>query len=138
MNKRKAFTLVEMMAVVVIIGILAAVIAPRIFGQVGKAEQVTAKQDVEIIVNAVTMFRLDTQKFPQDLRDLVNEPDEVKNWRGPYLRKKGLKDPWDNDYQYRAPGNDGRDFDVWSMGKDGQEGGEGMNLDIISWDDDDV
>ena len=130
-QRKRAFTLVEMMAVVVIIGLLAAVIGPKIFQQVGKAEITTAKREIETIKNAITMYRFDTKKLPEDLRDLMKDPD-IKNWGGPYLDKKPV-DPWDNDYQYRSPGNDGREFDIWSYGPDGSEGGEGVNADIVSW-----
>ncbi|MDJ0836277.1 MAG: type II secretion system major pseudopilin GspG [Acidobacteriota bacterium] len=134
-NRKRAFTLVEMMAVVVIIGLLAAVIAPKFFNQVGKAQVTAAKQDIEQIKNAVTMFRFDTNKLPQELRDLRKDP-ELKGWNGPYLQKKPV-DPWDNDYQYRAPGDNDREFDIYSFGADGKEGGEGMDADIVSWQEDD-
>ena len=80
------------------------------------------------------MYRLDTNKFPADLKDLQRNNDDVKGWRGPYLKKPSIKDPWDNSYQYQVPGQDNRDFDVWSLGADGQEGGEGLDSDIVSWD----
>lgn len=133
-TKKKAFTLVEMMAVVVIIGILAAVIAPKIFNQVNKTSVTAAKQDIESLSNAVTLYRLDTSKFPYELRDLLYEPDDVRNWNGPYLSKRKIpRDPWGNEYQYASPGNDGREFDIWSLGEDAQEGGDGLAEDITSW-----
>lgn len=131
-NKR-AFTLVEMMAVVVIIGILAAVVGPKIFNQVNKAQGVKAKKDIAGISQAVTMYRFDTNQWPQELRDLVKEPDGVKGWNGPYLERNSYRDPWDEDYQYRQPGLDGREFDIWSYGEDKTEGGEGTAADIVSW-----
>ncbi len=131
------FTLVEMMAVVVIIAILAAVIAPRFFGQVNRAQLVRAKKDIETLKQQVTMYKFHTNQFPTELRDLVVEPDDAKGWNGPYLEKKNFRDPWDNDYQYEVPGKDGRDFDIWSLGQDGKEGGEGADADITSWDPDD-
>lgn len=137
-RRRKAiargFTLVEMMAVVVIIAILAAIIGPRIFSQVNKTQQVRAKQDIEAISRAISMFRLDTNQFPQDLKELQRNENDLKGWRGPYLKKASIKDPWDNNYQYITPGQDNRDFDIWSTGADGTEGGEGLNSDITSWD----
>ena len=68
------------------------------------------------------------------MKDLVREPDDIKGWAGPYIDKK-LKDPWDKNYEYRSPGNDNREFDIWSLGRDGQEGGEGLDADIVSWED---
>lgn len=135
MRKSKAFTLVEMMAVVVIIGILAAVVAPRFFGQVNKAQVVRAQRDIETIKQAITLYKFHTNKFPEDLKDLVREPDHVRGWSGPYLEKKGFRDPWEIEYQYRVPGLDDRDFDIWSYGQDEKEGGEGMDADITSWSD---
>ena len=126
------FTLVEMMAVVVIIGILAAIIAPKFFAQVGVAETTAARKDISTIDQAITIYRLETGDFPESIRDLVKEPDDVRRWNGPYLPKEP-KDPWGNKYEYLIPGNDSRPFDVWSLGRDGQEGGEGPDADITSW-----
>lgn len=135
-TRAKAFTLIEMMAVVVIIAILAAVVAPKFFGQVGKAQQVTAKADIQKIKQAISLYKLDTGRFPDELHDLSSQPEDAKNWHGPYLEKK-LKDPWHNDYQYRAPGQNGREFDIWSYGQDEKEGGEGESADVTSWEEDD-
>jgi len=132
---RRGFTLVEMMAVVVIIGLLAAVIAPNFFNQVNKTQVTKAKQDIEAINNAITMFRFDTNRLPEDLRDLYKDP-EIRGWNGPYLKKKSV-DPWDNDYQYRVPGLNDREYDLFSYGADGQEDGEGLNADIVSWETED-
>lgn len=134
-NRKRAFTLIEMMAVVVIIAILAAVVAPKFFGQVGKAQKVRVERDIETIKQAITLYRFDTNRFPEELRDLVRQPDDLNGWNGPYLEKKGFRDPWDNEYEYRQPGLDGREFDIWSYGQDGKEGGEGQDVDITSWDD---
>lgn len=135
-NRRlRAFTLLEMMAVVVIIAILAAVIGPKFFGQVNKAQTVRARKDIETLKQAVTLFKFHSNKFPTELRDLVVEPDDVRGWGGPYLEKKAFRDPWDNDYNYQMPGQNDREFDIWSYGQDGKEGGEGMDADIASWED---
>lgn len=131
LKKTKAFTLIEMMAVVVIIGILAAVIGPRVFNNVTETQKVRAEQDIANLKKAVVFFRLHTNKLPQDLRELVKDPD-IKGWRGPYMERLP-KDPWDNNYEFRAPGNDNRDFDIWTLGADNREGGEGENQDIQSW-----
>ncbi len=136
-RRLQAFTLLEMMAVVVIIAILAAVIGPKFFGQVNKAQTVRATKDIETLKQAVTLYKFHTNKFPEELRDLVVEPDDVNGWGGPYLEKKAFRDPWDNDYNYQMPGGNDREFDIWSYGQDGREGGEGMNADIRSWEEED-
>jgi len=130
-RKARAFTLIEMMAVVVIIGILAAVIGPKFFGRVNEAQVVRCRQDIENLKKAVTFYKFHTNKFPEELRDLVREP-EVKGWKGPYMDRLP-KDAWDNDYEYSAPGKDNREFDIWSLGQDEKDGGEGMDADITSW-----
>ena len=134
--KQRAFTLIEMMAVVVIIGILAAVIGPKIFKNVEETQRTRAHQDIENLKKSITLFRFNTNKLPEELRDLVKEPDGVRGWKGPYMERLP-KDPWENSYEYRVPGNDGRDFDIWSLGPDGREGGEGNDADITSWVEDD-
>ena len=132
----RAFTLIEMMAVVIIIGLLAVAIGPKFFGQVNKAQVTRAQKDIETLTSAVTLYKFNTGQFPSDLQDLLSEPSEVSGWAGPYLNKKGgIKDPWDKRYEYVVPGRDGREFDIWSYGQDGIEGGEGMNADITSWED---
>jgi len=129
------FTLIEMMAVVVIIGILAAVIAPHLFQQVNVTEQTAALQDIRKIEQAISLYRYDSGNFPVSLSDLVHPPDENDRWRGPYLRAEP-RDPWGKPYQYREPGQDAREFDVWSYGRDGAEGGDDLDADITGWIDD--
>ena len=126
-----AFTLIEMMAVVVIIGLLSAVIVPMVFGQINRTQLVTAKQDIEQIDQAITMYRFDTGRLPGELSHLRKDP-SVKGWNGPYLKRKSV-DPWHNPYHYRMPGDNNRDRDIFSLGADGQEGGEGADADIVSW-----
>jgi general secretion pathway protein G len=133
------FTLIEIMVVVVIIGLLAAVIVPRVVDRVDEARVSKAKQDIQSFETALTMFRLDNFKYPttdQGLRALVQQPSDpsIRNWRpGGYLQRL-TKDPWGNDYQYVSPGTRGRDYDLYSLGADGQPGGEGVNADIGNWD----
>ena len=136
---QRGFTLVEIMVVVAILGILAALIVPKIIGRSDDARIVAAKQDVATLVAALKLYRLDNQRYPsteQGLKALVEKPtvDPVPaNWKtGGYLDKLP-KDPWGNAYQYLQPGIHG-ELDIFSLGADGQPGGTGNDADIGSWD----
>jgi general secretion pathway protein G len=135
----RGFTLIEIMVVVIIIGLLAAVIVPQVVGRVDEARVSKAKQDLQAIETALTMFRLDNFKYPstdQGLRALVQQPTDptIRNWRaGGYLQRGSSKDPWGNDYQYVYPGTHGREYDLYSFGADGQPEGEGTDADIGNW-----
>jgi general secretion pathway protein G len=145
MMKRKfdheqGFTLIELMVVIVILGILAGLIIPRIMGRPEEARRMKARVQLESIETALKLYKLDTGSYPtteQGLQALVEPPtvgELAQNWRkGGYLEKgKVPKDPWGNDFVYLSPGvND--DFDLSSYGKDGQPGGEGDDADINSW-----
>jgi len=126
------------MVVVVIIGLLAAVILPNIFSNLSKAQITKAKSDIQAIEGGLTMYKLDNYKYPSTdlgLSALVQRPNDptVRNWRdGGYL-KRVSNDPWGNPYQYVFPGTRGQEFDLYSFGADGQEGGEGENADIGNW-----
>jgi general secretion pathway protein G len=134
----RGFTLIEIMVVVVIIGLLAAVILPNVFGNVEKAQITKAKSDIQAIETALTMFKLDNFKYPSTengLAALTERPNDptIRNWReGGYLRRL-QKDPWGNPYQYVYPGTHGQEYDLYSFGADGQEGGEKENADIGNW-----
>jgi general secretion pathway protein G len=134
----RGFTLIEIMVVVVIIGLLAAVILPNVFGNVAKAQISKAKSDIQAIETGLTMFKLDNYKYPSTdlgLTALVQRPNDptIRNWReNGYLRRVSL-DPWGNPYQYVFPGQRGLEYDLYSFGADGQEGGEGENADIGNW-----
>lgn len=130
--KQRGFTLLELLVVIVIIGLLAAYVGPRYFAQLGKSERSTAKAQIESFGKALDTYRLDTGRYPsteQGLAVLVNKPNDEPKWNGPYLQKTVPMDPWGRAYIYRTPGQGG-DFDLLSMGKDGQVGGEGDNADV--------
>ncbi len=135
----RGFTLIEIMVVVVIIGLLAAVIVPNVLGHVDEARVAKARQDIQALQTALTMYRLDNFKYPstdQGLKALVQQPADptIKNWRaGGYIQQGSLKDPWGNEYQYVAPGTHGGEYDLYSFGRDGQDGGEGLDADIGNW-----
>jgi general secretion pathway protein G len=133
-QRNAGFTLLELLVVVVIIGLLAGLVAPRYFGQVGKSEVNVAKAQLDALEKALDQYRLDTGHYPSaelGLDALINRPANEPKWNGPYLRKSVPLDPWGKPYMYRVPGQKG-DFDVLSYGKDGQPGGTGENADILN------
>ena len=136
----RGFTLIEIMVVVIIIGLLAAVIVPQVVSKVDEAKVTKAKADIQTLQTALTMYRLDNSKYPttdQGLSALVTQPTDpsIRHWRpGGYLgSSKVSKDPWGNDYQYTSPGTHNKDFDLYSLGADGQPGGDGIDADIGNW-----
>ena len=139
-RKQAGFTLIELMVVVVIIAILAGLVIPRFMGETDKAKQAKAKMQIESLESALKMYKLDNGSYPtteQGLKALVETPtvgNLPKNWRqGGYLEKgKVPKDPWDHEYVYVSPGSHG-DFDLSSLGADGEPGGEGVDKDINNW-----
>jgi general secretion pathway protein G len=132
----EGFTLVELLVVLGIIALLAALVAPQVIGYMGGARADSAKAQLRNIESAIELYYLDTGEYPPQepgLDALVAAPADVKNWRGPYIKKReGLVDPWGKRYQYRQPGEHG-DFDLSSMGRDGREGGEEEDADIVNW-----
>ena len=133
--KSTGFTLLELLVVIVIIGLLAGYVAPRYFAQVGKSEVKVAQAQIDGLGKALDQYRLDTGHYPtveQGLPALTVRPAEEPKWDGPYLKKVAPPDPWGQPYHYRAPGEHG-DYDLFSYGKDGREGGTGDNVDIINW-----
>jgi general secretion pathway protein G len=136
-RREAGFTLVELMVVIVIIGLLATIVTINVLPAGDKAKSVTAKADIATIENGLEMFRLQFNRYPttsQGLQSLIAAPagiDATQYQRGGYIKK--LKDdPWGHPYLYASPGQHG-DFDVWSFGADGKEGGQGVDADIGSW-----
>jgi general secretion pathway protein G len=137
-NSAKGFTLVELMVVVLIIAALAALIVPRVIGRQADAYRAKALSDISTLDSALQAFRLDNDRYPtteEGLQALRTAPSDAKNWRGPYLQKPLVPDPWQHEYVYECPGPNGQDFVVLSYGKDGQPGGEGDNADVTQGDD---
>ncbi len=137
---KKGFTLIELLVVILILGLLAGIVGPRLFGHTDEAKQTKARVQIENFSSAIKMYKLDSGVFPtteQGLEALVVMPQSgtvPKKWKkGGYLAKKQIpKDPWGNDYIYISPGNHD-DFDITSLGADGVQGGEDVNKDINSW-----
>ncbi len=136
-SKRAAgFTLVELLVVLAILGLLAGLVGPQVMKFLGSSKTKTAALQIQDLSATLDMYRLETGRYPsadEGLEALVTNPGDAANWNGPYLKKgKVPKDPWGFDYGYRFPGEHGG-FDIWSLGADNREGGEGENADIKSW-----
>lgn len=135
----RGFTLIEILVVVVILGILAAFVVPKFFDKPGEARQVKARSDIQSLATALNMYRLDNFAYPstnQGLEALVTQPGglpEARNWKAGGYVDRLPTDPWGRAYVYLCPGQRG-DFDLYSLGADGQPGGEGENADVASWD----
>jgi len=136
----QGFTLIEILVVITVIGLLAALVGPRILGRVSEAKTATAKAQVELLSTALDNYRLDNGGYPSTEQGLValqekptREPIPA-NWRGPYLKRNIPLDPWGRPYIYRSPGeHDPNGNDLSTLGKDGQPGGEGDDADVTSW-----
>ena len=137
-RKQKGFTLIEIMVVIVILGILGALVVPRLMGRPDEARAVAARQDINTLAQALKLYRLDNARYPtseQGLSALVSKPSsgpQPKNWKpGGYVERLPV-DPWGNPYQYEAPSTHG-EIDIWSLGADGEPGGEGGDADVGNW-----
>lgn len=138
---RGGFTLIEILVVVAVLAILAALVAPNVFGHLGTAKDAAARAQMEMLGAALDAYRLDNGRYPtsaQGLEALRTEPTlepRPRNWRGPYLRRAVPLDPWDTPYVYTSPGEaNPNGYDLLSLGADGQPGGEGEDADIRAWD----
>jgi len=133
-RSEKGFTLIELLIVMIILGLLAALVAPKMFQKVGSSKQKAAKTQIAMLGTALDAYRLDIGKYPaaEEGLDALRKNPGHDTWDGPYMSKDIPKDPWGKEYIYRYPGEHG-DYDLYSMGADGQDGGEGENADVVSW-----
>ena len=134
-SNKRGFTLIELMVVLFILGLLAALVAPKMLGRMGESKVKAAKAQIELLGTALDSFHLDIGRYPttqEGLQALRTAPAGVDAWKGPYLPKDVPNDPWGRPYQYVCPGNHG-DYDLFSLGADNAEGGEGENQDSESW-----
>lgn len=134
-RQQQGFTLLELLVVLVVLGLLAGIVAPKYFSQLGRSQAKVARAQIEGLSKALDLYRLEVGHYPnseQGLQALVTAPSEESRWSGPYLQKSVPQDPWGRNYVYRQPGENG-EYDLLSMGKDGQPGGEGEDAEVTSW-----
>jgi general secretion pathway protein G len=137
-SREAGFTLIELVIVMAIIALLAALVGPRLMDSLGDSQAKATGTQIELLGTALDKYRLDNGSYPtsdQGLKALVEKPDGVATWAGPYLRKRTLpKDGWGNDFQYQRPASRGGiEYDLYSLGADGKPGGEGPNADLGNW-----
>ena len=136
LRDQRGFSLIELLVVIIILGLIAGLVGPRLFGRVGQSKQAAAKAQIELLGAALDQYRLDIGSYPASalgLQALVQNPN-VANWNGPYLKKPAVPlDPWGRPYQYKCCPADHSDYDIWSLGADMAPGGEGENRDVTSW-----
>ena len=135
LGNARGFTLIELLIVMILLGLLAALVAPKMFQKVGSSKLKAAKAQISMLGTALDAFRLDTGRYPsrdEGLEVLRRNPG-VDGWDGPYMPKEIPPDPWGRPYVYVSPGEHG-DYDLYSLGGDGQQGGDGENADVNSWD----
>ena len=137
LRRQRGFTLVELLVVLVILGLLVGIVAPRAINYLSKAKTDVAKIQLDNLATALDLYRLDVGRYPnqeQGLRALVAPPSGVAGWHGPYLKGNEVPlDPWNRDYGYEIPGEHNGPFDLWSLGGGGLAGGEDEDADITSW-----
>jgi general secretion pathway protein G len=132
----RGFTLVELLVVLAILGLLAGLVGPQVMKFLGGSKTKTAGLQIHDLGATLDLYRLEIGNYPstdQGLEALVKQPGNIPSWNGPYLKKNDVpKDPWGNEYHYRAPGENGP-FEIWSLGADNREGGDGEDRDVTSW-----
>jgi general secretion pathway protein G len=135
-QRQLAFTLIELLVVLVILGLLAGLVGPRVLKYLGGAKTDTAQLQIEELGAGLDLYHLEVGRYPtsdEGLQALAAAPTGVAGWNGPYLKKKDVPvDPWGNDYHYKYPGENG-DYDLYSLGRDNVDGGEGEDADVVSW-----
>lgn len=136
MKNRSAFTLVELLVVIIIIALLSSLVAPKFFGKLDNAKVKTAAAQLNMLSSALDTFRLDVGRYPtteEGLKVLWVKESTIKGWNGPYLPKKVEADTWGTAYQYKYPGSNNEDYDLFSYGADGKAGGDDDKKDISVW-----
>lgn len=131
-NRATGFSLVELLAVILLLGIIAGIVVPKVFGNLEKGKWQATKTKTQTVSTKVESYAMDVGRPPEQLQDLVSKPGNADNWAGPYAKESELKDAWGRAFEYKAPGEHG-DFDVISLGSDGQPGGEQWARDIGNW-----
>ena len=135
-SKQLGFTLLELLMVLLIIGLLAALVGPALYKKISPAKTNVAAVQIENFSNALDAYFIDTNEFPstiQGLKALRQRPVGLDSWNGPYLKKEIPSDPWGREYHYKSPGRSGG-YEIFSYGRDGKAGGEGPDTDVVSWD----
>ena len=139
-TEARGFTLIEILVVIIVLGLLAALVGPRILGRVSEAKTATARTQIELLGLALDNYRLDNGSYPtseQGLEALQEKPTREQiplSWRGPYLKKAVPLDPWGRPYIYKSPGeHNATGYDLSTLGRDGQPGGEDEDADITNW-----
>ena len=136
LGSSRGFSLIELLVVIIILGLLAGLVGPRLFGRVGQSKVAAARAQIELFGAALDQYRLDVGSYPPSgngLDALVKNPN-VPDWNGPYLKKNLVPaDPWGKPYQYKCCPGDHGDVDIWSLGADGAPGGDGENADVTLW-----